>query len=309
MSGAFLCNMTNEEVLKKNGGRRYDVCLMNPPYQQGLGVKFLNKTMDISKTIISIQPSAWVEDTVGKYNEKSQFSKNKKIIDRLSDLEIIPMDEAEKLFGAAFTSNEGIFVCTETGGFDIEKINTDSVVDKVYENMPKAISEVLDYDEPKNCIIFSRIIGGNNGRSKLCSNVYGDDYKKVIYKNGKRLDNGLSFYDNRLKTAWGNVKPKKEQLNIKFNSVDECINFFNYTKTYLFNYIVNKTTTGMELNRRALPFMNDYSHEWTDKMLYDYFNITEEEQKRIETHIDEILKEVKRIEAEDALKKKRKLKK
>lgn len=288
--------------------KAFSILIMNPPYQHGLGVKFLNKAMDLAKTVISIQPSAWVEDTVAKHNPKSQFSKNKKIIDRLSDLEIIPMDDAEKTFGAAFTSNEGIFVCTENGGFDIDKVNTDSVVDKVYEKMPKPISDVLDYDEPKDCIIFSRIIGGNNGRSKLCSNVYGDDYKKVIYQDGKRLDNGLSFYDNRLKTAWGNVKPKKEQLNIKFNTLDECINFFKYTKTYLFTYIVNRTTTGMELNRTALPFMNNYTHKWTDEMLYDYFDISKEEQQHIENHMNEIFKEVKRIEAEDALKKEKKIK-
>ena len=52
--------MTNEEILKKNGGRRYDVCLMNPPYsntEQYLDMKFVQKCNEIANKVISVQPA------------------------------------------------------------------------------------------------------------------------------------------------------------------------------------------------------------------------------------------------------------
>ena len=53
-------DMDNKEVLKENGGKKFDIVLMNPPYQSGLGESFLNKVLDISDKIISIQPIAWL---------------------------------------------------------------------------------------------------------------------------------------------------------------------------------------------------------------------------------------------------------
>ena len=46
--------------------------------------------------------------------------------------------------------------------------------------------------------------------------------------------------------------------------------------------------------------MNDYSKPWTDERMYDYFNITKEEQKEIEERVDKIYNEIQqRIEEEN----------
>ena len=53
--------------------------------------------------------------------------------------------------------------------------------------------------------------------------------------------------------------------------------------------------------------MNDYSKPWTDERMYDYFNITKEEQKEIEERVDKIYNEIQqRIEEENRTKKRRK---
>ena len=44
----------------------------------------------------------------------------------------------------------------------------------------------------------------------------------------------------------------------------------------------------MNVQAKFLPFMKDYSRPWTNKRLYDYFNITNKEQKYIEEYIDKI---------------------
>ena len=56
----------------------------------------------------------------------------------------------------------------------------------------------------------------------------------------------------------------------------------------MFRYIFNQITSDVNVQAKFLPFMKDYSRPWTNKRLYDYFNITNKEQKYIEEYIDKI---------------------
>ena len=46
-------SMNNSDIMKKNGGKKFDVVLMNPPYDNGLGNTFLEKTLAIADKVIS----------------------------------------------------------------------------------------------------------------------------------------------------------------------------------------------------------------------------------------------------------------
>ena len=270
---------------------KFDIVLMNPPYYRSTHLKFLEKVIKISNNVISIQPIRWLEDKVGKYKKNSAYNKYKESIAKyIKDLEIITAEEAEKKFNAAFTFNVGIYLCDKNGGYDIDKLTSNDIVNKVFEKMDDNINDHIEFSEPKNSIVVSLITGGNNGRNKVIDLYFqNSDYDRYIYDaDGKRLDNGLTFKQNREKTAWGNVKVRGEQTNIKFNNLDECINFFNYTRTYLFRYIFNQITSDVQVQAKFLPFMKDYSRPWTNKRLYNYFNITNKEQKHIEEYIDKI---------------------
>ena len=284
-------NMKNEEILEMNKGKKFDIILMNPPYDKSTHLKFLEKVIKISDNVISIQPIRWLEEKVGRYKKNSAYNKYKESIAKyIKDLEIITAEEAEKKFNAAFNFNVGIYLCDKNGGYDIDKLSSNDIVNKVFEKMDDNINDHIEFSEPKNSIVVSLITGGNNGRNKVIDLYFqNSDYDRYIYDEyGKRLDNGLTFKQNREKTAWGNVKVRGEQTNIKFNNIDECINFFNYTRTYLFRYIFNQITSDVNVQAKFLPFMKDYSRPWTNKRLYNYFNITNKEQKYIEEYIDKI---------------------
>ena len=50
-----------EEVLEKKAGiKRFDICMMNPPYYSGLGNRFLDKVIDITNKVITVQPATWL---------------------------------------------------------------------------------------------------------------------------------------------------------------------------------------------------------------------------------------------------------
>ena len=289
---------------------KFDIILMNPPYYRSTHLKFLEKTIKIADNVISIQPIRWLEEKVGRYKKNSAYNKYKESIAKyIKDLEIITAEEAENKFNAAFTFNVGIYLCDKNGGYDIDKLTSNDIVNKVFEKMDDNINDHIEFSEPKNSIVVSLITGGNNGRNKVIDLYFqNSDYDRYIYDaDGKRLDNGLTFKQNREKTAWGNVKVRGEQTNIKFNNLDECINFFNYTRTYLFRYIFNQITSDVQVQAKFLPFMKDYSRPWTNKRLYNYFNITNKEQKHIEEYIDKIEADIwVKVKEENNKKRKRK---
>ena len=302
-----------------NDNKKWDIVLMNPPYSKGNPeLKFLEKVIEISDNVVSIQPVRWINDPNAKYNKKSALYKYEESISKhIKDLEIIKDKDAENLFKAGFTMDLGIYVCNKNGGFNYKELSEDLIFDNVISKMKDNVKNHIEFSEPKNAIVISLITGGNNGRKSNLIDLFWtfkknsieiSDYKNVIYnEDGKRLDNGLTFKQNREKTAWGNVKVRGEQNNIKFNNINECINFFNYTRLDLFRYMFNKSVVDVHVHPEKLPFMDDYSKEWTNEMLYDYFNINEEDRKYISNYIKNEYKELKnRINNENNQKKRKK---
>ena len=43
-----------------NNGKKFDVVLMNPPYDNGLGNRFLEKVFNIGHKIVTVQPLSWL---------------------------------------------------------------------------------------------------------------------------------------------------------------------------------------------------------------------------------------------------------
>ena len=269
---------------------KFDICLMNPPYNKNMHLKFLEKAIQTCENVVSVQPVRWLQEPVSHYKKNSAYNKYKATIaEHISGLDIFSQQYVENEFSVGFTNDIAIYVCDKQGGYDFEKLSKNSIIDKVVSKMPSSLHEHIEFSVPKLCVVTSLICGGNGGRSTSFKHYFCNNENTYIYDDdGKRLDNGLTFEENRKKTAWGNVQVRKEQMNIKFKTIEECKNFIEYTRTDFFAYIFNKSTLDVHVQSRFLPFMNDYSHEWTNDMLYEYFGISDKEQKEIETYIQNI---------------------
>ena len=55
--------MNNEDILKHNNGRKFDIVLMNPPYSGSLHLKFLDKVIEIADNVVSVQPATFLINT------------------------------------------------------------------------------------------------------------------------------------------------------------------------------------------------------------------------------------------------------
>ena len=52
-----------EELEKKTGVKKFDICLMNPPYDKSLHLKFLKNVIEVTDNVVTVQPVRWIEET------------------------------------------------------------------------------------------------------------------------------------------------------------------------------------------------------------------------------------------------------
>ena len=68
---------------------------------------------------------------------------------------------------------------------------------------------------------------------------------------------------------------------------EECLNIISYMKTRIFRYLVSAKKKTQDASRDVYQFvpLQDFSHPWTDEMLYKKYNLTAEEIAFIESMI------------------------
>ena len=94
-----------------------------------------------------------------------------------------------------------------------------------------------------------------------------------------------TYLEQRTRVAWGNVKPKAVNTNIKFATRGERDNFYDSWNTKTLRWMFNNMKTDIHANIQFLPWLGDYTHVWTDDDLYKYFELTDDEIAIIEGEI------------------------
>ena len=75
---------------------------------------------------------------------------------------------------------------------------------------------------------------------------------------------------------------RNEKMNVvyfRFSTDDEAINFFKTFDLKVMRYIKHKISSVHLTPFNLLPYLDDYTHPWTDKDLYDFFELTPEEKE------------------------------
>ena len=263
---------------------------MNPPYDKNLHLKILQEAMKHSKEVVNLSPIRWLQDPLAEYKKNSDWFRFENIRKRIESIDELPMVEATSLFGAAFSMDLGIYHITQRGGWNTPYKNV--IIDKVVNKSEKTLTDVMstNEDEGWRCRIKKLMpIPSNrpNGTALEYTNLYlCHQSLDWVYKDG--YQNGKHWSENKLAGAGGPksyTKDDKLPYSIKFDTEVEAYNFQAYTKTKFFKYIYSKMKTDQNVPLKYLPFMPTYKHEWTDEMLYEYFNLTEDEIKEIEQEI------------------------
>jgi len=228
---------------------KFSCVLMNPPYMGKKHLYFLDKVLQFSDTVISLQPI----DTFINMNVSNKISKN--LMKYICFIDKIPAKKANELFGILSNSNIGI------------------IKSKISNKTPYKFENNEFTDIIKRIRKFTSIRSAINCPSGIPKQKY---YISILGNWGY----AKSWHYTLDEIFRGNADAK-----IAFDTKNELDNFINSVKTlwpYKLMYIIDDYAAVIS----HLPWLGDYTHEWTDEMLYKKFNITPEEQKEIEDIIN-----------------------
>ena len=302
--------MNNEEFLKEhNNGKKFDLILSNPPYNNGLHESFLYKYFEIADKIITIQPLSWL---IAK-------KQSKKIINKINNFDtyIDTLNGIKEFKDAALIGDTAIqYINTQIKGKihiygneynkceDIKTWSYDKYLELFVEKLGNISNSLWDNikgtgkwdhnfeDNPNEnwwCIKIPKI-RGNVNRNK--NEKQSPDFYTLISNNEEFIKKNKGQYKKLKETP--NKRGNLEFLYFAFNTEQELNNFIRYIKTDFARTCLMIVKKGANLHRgemRYVPWF-DFSDEHfskssgeIDDWLFKKYNISDE----IRKHIGEIL--------------------
>ena len=237
-----------KKYLEKNKMPKFDVAIMNPPYDGSLHLEIMEHVIPNSKEVIDISPVRWLQDPLAKLKSNSDYKKYEETISKKIDsCEIIKSEIANKLFNISF-GELGIYKISN-GGFKYDFAQNNSLVNKFIS---------------KNDITFMDVATKEGYRGKYKSNYFG-----II--NSHYGDTSAWISDNfELFTTKRETNTNKVLF---FNNDKEVKNCFNFLNLKALRYFANIIRINQRVPWQFVPYL-DYSKPWDDKRFCEYFEIT-----------------------------------
>ena len=277
---------------------KFDCIIQNPPYKRGLHLKILAEAIkhlnDEKSVCVNLSPVRWLQDPLAKYKKHCDLKRfEESVAKHIESLEYSFKEVNDKLFNIDF-GTLGIYVCSKNAKCDYTKFTTQNeILDKVVNEMNKnnipSIDTKIVYDDMSGiCCLTSLLVFGVRDRELRLMNGWLTQSTDILFYTDRKNDkSGETYFDYRKRVAWGNLKPKAENTNIKFTSACERQNFYNVWRTKFLRYLYDVTVVDVHVHPEVLPWLGDainprtgkkgYESEWTDDDFVRYFNITPDE--------------------------------
>ena len=239
---------------------KFDHIIMNPPYCRNLHLKILNEAICYSDDIVNLSPIRWLQDPLAEYKKSSDWKKFENVRNRIENVEVIGAAAANKLFNIKF-GDLGIYHVTKNGGW-VNNIN--SINSFAYKVIQKA-----DYKSIMDIATEEGWRGEYKGIFGVINSHYGDT-KHFIKNDYSLFCEGR--YTNTNKVLFFNTEQERQAM-------------FSYLSSKLMNAFAREVRVNQRVPWQFVPVLPDYTHAWTDKDLYEYFNLTPEEISTIESEI------------------------
>ena len=248
--------------------------IINSPYSGNLHLKILSHLISLygDAEIVNLSPANQMFSGVRLIKDHSEIKKNPELVQNIQGVDLIKPEEASAMFGASFAGPLMLI------HYDLTKEGKDY---KEFNIIPKNLRSVFDKTvravyEGKYPSLWSIIKEGDCSKDKLsltCPEVHGNqgqsDWAEIASK----------YYEKALesKQRWG--------WHLEFDTEEERKNCWKcwHLKSHMFIHSLIKADNFNMY--QWLPYLGDYTHPWTDQMLYDYFDLTEDEIAEIEKEI------------------------
>ena len=245
----------------------FNKIIMNPPYSGNLHLKILSKIISEypNAELVNLSPIRWLQDPLAEYKKNTGGSDkglDYNLVKRhIESIDIIDSIIASNLFGSLQAADLGIYYVTKDGGFDFS-VFSNPLVKKIMDKSNDSILNHLDKHGSEYCVKIPHIFGRPN--------VKGEE---IYITPNKEVSMSKDNFSGGERTRW-----------LNFRTSEEAENCFDLFFTKFWKWLVKSTRTSCNLNK-TLPYLGDYTHPWTDEMLYEYFGLNEEEIKEIECSI------------------------
>jgi hypothetical protein len=254
----------------------FKASIMNPPYGKrsilpfNVLTKITNHVVRENKgTVVSLQTAGWVNDPLSITNPKNYIYIFAPKLDRIiHTIKLIPVLDARKLFGYVpfFGTDLGIYKLAQNGKSVKDFCNLVPEIIKKVMKLP-SLWDAAKVLQKGNYPIYISFTHGNRGY---------DDFYDVVKKKYHKAKPMKSLHD----------------LCFRFETENEAKNFFHSLQTLFIKYIHSLVKTNQRNRLEVLPWMEDYTKEWTDERFFEYFKINTEEQETIKNHMEAIYSKI-----------------
>ena len=269
---------TIDEIVKN---MKFDVAIMNPPYDGNLHLKILEKVIPVADKVVNISPVSHLVNCVntfkdGKNDTKKYFAGIGKHLKSCG--KIFSIEEALQIFTGARITNPlaiQVYEISYNSIEECERVNSHNgmkaIVKKVYDYSHDVdnIENHLESNKKDGYRIKFGRIGGGTWTAFRPHTL--DAFKEVIYDG--LLTDGRPHWQM---CSVNQYTKKTEELpeSLPFTTKAEAQNFIDSYNTKFLKTCLGFLHVDMRIHPEYLPYMQDYTKPWDDKRFCEYFGIT-----------------------------------
>jgi hypothetical protein len=286
-----------------------DFIIINPPYKGGLHIEIFNEAferLNDGGTIICIHPAtpfinrkptkddtktARIKEIVSTYKTRLTLVDGNKLFDAgffvplsITHVEKVLDENIEVIYSHNDSTNKEIKVYDTLDNIFIHGNDIVlSIRDKIFSKMDESLETGL-YRNGKVSTKYYALCRYSGHPPKKEQTTVNPDFYQLVYKTNEHDYSSLLLDKarNRSEQRGGN------QFNdYALRSTDDVHHFHNYilTKFARFAVSINKISATLDCKELSSVPRMDFSQEWTDEKLFDYFELTQEERNFINEYI------------------------
>ena len=237
-----------DKVAELGKSMKFDICVMNPPYDNSLHLQILEKVVNFTDRIVNISPVRWLQDPFARYKKNSDYIKfENSVSKRISSLEVV--ENCNDLFDIDFACNLAIYILDKNGGFDYQKFNANRLVEKFVSKCYTSIADISTEE-------------GYRGKYKskyfgIVNSHYGD-YSRWI---NEKFDLFIRLRETNTNKV------------IFFENESQIRNCFDYLNSKVMRGYAKLSRTNQRVPWQFVSVV-DFNKHWTELELCEYFDIT-----------------------------------